>query len=315
MNKEEREYWEEYYAPYGKFGSEKKSETPKTMIQKGLFPEIKIEERIGPAKAKPDDSNIVRLFHRKNFGIIQKNISENMDQGWKDHNKSCIKFCHKGSRWVYYGLMNTIQSMPDYTAIHLKSMPVSFYDVLNEAEIYAFLTAIWLGKHARDGDKYTPGLDKLISSETIERTKFEELLANMIMKGQSILSPHWYYHRIMENKKSNPYNDGYADLVERLTMVPIGDQSIVKEILKAKMIPPSLKINGEYTPGFDIRDVMCVWKENENKRHVKFRSLSKDDKNRLGHFDDERRCASHVYNYFARLDGTWTAWKEGMTLK
>ena len=311
MNKEEREHWEEHYAPYGKFGPAKANEAPKTMVQNGLFPEIKIEERIGAAKPKPEGKRVIRISHRKNFGIIQENIAENMDQGWKDNNRSCIKFCHKGSRWVYYGLMNTLQSMPNHSAVHLNQMPVSFYDVLNEAEIYAFLTSTWLGKLARDGDRNMPGLKELISTEAIERTRFEELLANAIMKGQDILSPHWYYDRIMENNKSNPYEDKYPNLIERLAIVPIADQSIVKEILKAKIIPPSMRTrSGDYTAGFNTRDVICLWKEDENGRHVKFRSLPIETRKKLGYFDDERRCASHVYDYFAGLNEKWSAWKQ-----
>ncbi len=333
--------WHPHYDPNFENNRKPKKDEEK-FIQKGLFNEIPInesifikkfqekQEEISKDKSLNDEKNNngqtekqIKIYHRKNFGIVQTHISELLDKRTDPKGGKCSEFCQKGLKWVYYGMINTIfagHKSRKNTIYPHKGVPSSVYDVLNESEIFAFYAAIWLGKYLRDNATQASRLATLLAIDRIDKEDGVNLIYDIITTGQALLAPHWKFEEINKSKNSNPYPSSYESLIERIQLIPEEDISLVKKILKTKFVIPRfqkfniIKVNldGITTETIEmIRmfDIFNAWKEKEGK-HYKRKDLREMGINTEP--VDERRCANFMQEYFAKKDEEWKAWRSGI---
>ncbi len=297
------------------FDCKKEENDSQTMEKEGkgetLF-EIKDKK-----EEKPEISKI-KIFHRKNFGIVEKNIYENLDKKDGERNEKCVYKCRKGTLWVYYGYEFSRMAYIDNTLKIHKGFPDSLYDVLNEVEIYQLFAALYKGKWNRDYDPEYPAYElgyrdayaaKLLSHENIEKPEIEKLLADLIGQGEYYLREHWYYENIVADKNSNPYPTSYESLKERLSIIPEDDKNLIRRILKVKKPYLSTKSNG-YLPGIDIYRITQSWKKREDGTHIKKRDLDAKILEKIGFFVNPWMCADLIFDYMKRREQAWKKWNE-----
>ncbi|MCS7109648.1 MAG: hypothetical protein NZ903_02530 [Candidatus Micrarchaeota archaeon] len=337
--------WEQYLAYHGRLPKEYK-----VLSQEGLFSEIPINEKIIIKEKKNDMENkekneknsetevkkeeeikenrvienrdTITIIHRKNFGIIEKNIYQNLDRTKGDRNDECVNRCRKGTLWVYYGYEFSRMAIVDNKLIIHEGFPDSLYDVLNEAEIYQLYVALYKGKWNRDFDSSYPAFEfgdrgayaaRLISYENIENEDFSKLMADLITHGEYHLRRHWNYDEIISNKKSNPYETTYLSLKERIGLIPEDDKRRIKKILKLKKPYLSTKRNN-YLPGIDVYRISQWYNKNEDGTHVKKRDLPPNILKKIGFFVNPWLCADLIYDYMKKREQEWKKWNDNISI-
>ncbi|MEM4590002.1 MAG: hypothetical protein QXK21_01930 [Candidatus Micrarchaeia archaeon] len=338
MKRKKINWWESDHAHLYK-----PKEGYKIVSQESLFPDLIINEKIiikDDSKKETDETkekeeraeNIldenkeegkkakIKIIHRKNFGIIEKNIYENLDRKDGDRNEKCVYKCRKGTLWVYYGYEFSRMAIIDNVLKIHRGFPDSLYDVLNEAEIYQLFVALYKGKWNRDYDPKYPAYEigyrdayaaQLISHENIEKTDIPTLVAELIKQGEYYLRNHWYYENIIADKNSNPYPTSYESLKERLSIVPEDDKNLIRKILKVKKPYLSTKSNG-YLPGIDIYRIAQSWKKREDGTHIRKKELPKDLQEKIGFFVNPWMCADLIFDYMKRREQNWKKWDENI---
>lgn len=320
------------------------NEEVQILKQGSLFSDLPINEEIvieklGSAKVEskraqkiiwPTDSTAttmikapIKIIHRKNFGVIEKNMYTRLDKNDRDINKFCTYKCRKGTLWVYYGFKFTTMYMDGNQLKYIDGLPYTLYDVLNEVEIYQLFAAIYKGKWNRDFDPNPPAYESgnretraafLLSHERIEVDSFENLLANIIDHGENYLRHHWYYDKIMENRKSNPYRADFTDLQERLKLIPEEDKMLVRKILKLKKPYFSTKSNN-YLPGIPIYEISQAYKKKEDGTHIRKADLDLENQKKIGFFVDPWKCADEIYDHMKEKEKQWKKWRDDIEIE
>jgi hypothetical protein len=144
---------------------ENKDKKDEYLIQGSLFGDIKEEkiyinkfennnEKKENNKQNKDQTQEqkpnIKIYHRKNFGIIEKNIYENLDQGRESKSEACPPRCRRGTWLVFLGFNYWTKTLSGGRILNLPEIPESLLDLLNEIEIYQMFIATYKGKWNRD---------------------------------------------------------------------------------------------------------------------------------------------------------------------